>query len=520
MTIRLKNLDYSRMKKIVSALFLIFHLGYLPAQEDQLPGFVRDSIDGYILTAMSGWQIPGVSVAIVKDSRVVFLKGYGVREAGKKEAVDENTVFMIGSNTKAFTATALAMLEEEGKLSLNDKATKWMPEFKLKDPLATKEITIRDMLCHRIGFETFQGDFTYWTSKLNRAEVMQKMSLIDPLYGFRAQWGYCNAAFLAAGEIIPLATGKSWEETVKEKIVKPLKMERTCMLSEELSKVSNAAIPHTLVNGKLVKLPYPLIDNLAPAASMSSSAKDMCHWLIAQLDSGRFEGEKVIPQEAIAATRVPQSIIKTDPRDSVKSHFYLYGLGFLVSDRDGKIVVSHTGGVDGFVTSVMMVPEEKLGIVVLTNTDQNNFFQNLSSEIRDAFLGLPFGDYSRLSLGQFMKEESAHALWLDSLHKIIAKRNTPPVELKKFSGIYTNPVYGEIEVRAENSGLVIYFSNHPGMTGKLEYIQGASFLCIYSNPTMGIKEISFAVDNENVTGLTLRVADFVEFTPYEFTRKN
>lgn len=508
------------MRKVVSILLLFFHLGDTPAQKDRLPGFVRDSLDRYINTAMSGWQIPGVAVAIVKDSKIVFLKGYGVREMGKNDPVDENTVFMIGSNTKAFTATALAMLEEEGKLSLNDKVTRWMPEFKLKDPLATQEATIKDLLCHRIGFETFQGDFTYWTSKLSRAEVIQKMSLINPVYGFRTQWGYCNAAFLTAGEIIPRATGRSWEEMVKEKMVKPLKMERTFMLSEELNKVNNAAIPHTLVNGKLVKLAFPVIDNLAPAASMGSSAKDMCHWLIAQLDSGRYNDEKVIPHEAIFATRVPQTIVKMDPRDKVKSHFYLYGLGFLVSDRDGKIVVSHTGGVDGFVSSVLMVPEEKLGIVVLTNTDQNAFFQSLANEIRDAFLGLPFQDYSRLSLEQFMKEESAHAVWLDSLNKIISEHNKPPVELKKFSGTYTNPVYGEIEVRLENSGLTIHFPNHPGMTGKLEYLQGATFLCTYSNPTMGIKEIPFAVDNENVTGLTLRVADFVEFTPYEFTRKN
>ncbi len=508
------------MKKFIGLFFTLLLCELSFAQQNSRAHFISDSLDNYIKTSMSDWQIPGMSVAIVKDGKIIFIKGYGVKESEKNEAVDENTLFMIGSNTKAFTATTLCMLEQEKKLSLNDKVTKYLPEYKLKNPLATQEVTITDLLCHRIGFETFQGDFTYWTSKLSRTEVIKKMSSVNPLYSFRTQWGYCNAAFLTAGEIIPKITGKTWEETVSEKIIKPLKMERTLMLSKDIVNATNVASPHTLNKGNLVKIPYPLIDNLAPAGSISSSVKDMCNWLIAQLDSGKFEGKKVIPFEAIYETRKPQSIIATDQREKVHTHFYLYGLGFVIDDRHGKIVVSHTGGVNGFVSSVVLVPEEKLGIVVLTNTDQNSFFQNLTDEIRDAFLDLPFKNYSKSSLVKFKTEEEETAKWLDSLNIIIAKKNKTPTDLKNYTGIFTHELYGEIEVKLENGNLNIHFLNHPDLIGKLEYIQNNNFLCTYSDVTMGIKEIAFKTENGKITALTLRVADFVEFTPYEFVKKN
>src|SRR6187402_2037434 len=204
---------------IVAAIFLVAFGS--AAQEIKLPVFVTDSLDRYIQRGMRDWQIPGLAIAIVKNGKVVFMKGYGVREAGKNDLVNEETLFMIGSNTKAFRATALAMLDHQKALSLGDKVTRWIPEFKLEDPLASREVTIRDLLCHHIGFETFQGDFTYWTSSLTRRQVIQKMSLIKAPYSFRTKWGYCNAAFVAAGEVVPAVTSKSWEDFVREKILEP-----------------------------------------------------------------------------------------------------------------------------------------------------------------------------------------------------------------------------------------------------------------------------------------------------------
>jgi CubicO group peptidase (beta-lactamase class C family) len=210
---------------IVAAFFLTaFHI---TAQETKLPAFVTDSLDRYIRNGMRDWQIPGLAIAIVRHGKVIYMKGYGVKETGKNDPVNEETLFMIGSNTKAFTATALAMLDHQKTCSLDDKVSKWIPSFKLEDPLATREVTIRDLLCHHIGFETFQGDFTYWTSSLDRQQVIQKMSLIKAPYSFRTKWGYCNAAFVAAGEVTSRITAKSWEDFIREKILVPLNMNQT-----------------------------------------------------------------------------------------------------------------------------------------------------------------------------------------------------------------------------------------------------------------------------------------------------
>src|SRR6185369_15513876 len=195
--------------------------------------------------------IPGIAVCVVKNGKVVVMKGYGVKDYDANEKVDENTLFMIGSNTKAFTATAIAMLDADKKLSLEDNVTKWIPEFKLENKMAGEQAIIRDLLCHRIGFRTFQGDFTYWTSNLTRAEVIEKMSHIKAVYPFRTKWAYTNAAFLTAGEIIPQASGLQWETYLTEKIFKPLGMNRTLALSKDLPAATNKCAPYTTAEGKL-----------------------------------------------------------------------------------------------------------------------------------------------------------------------------------------------------------------------------------------------------------------------------
>ena len=509
------------MKKILLTLIpLLFYSISINAQEKALPTFITDSLQSYITQGMKDWQIPGLSVAIIKNDKIVYMKGFGVTKVNGSETVDEYTLFMIGSNTKAFTSTTLSILQESGVLNLNDKVQKWMPEFSLKDPLASKEVNIVDLLSHRIGFETFQGDFTYWTSALSRDEVIQKMSLIEAPYSFRTKWGYCNAAYVTAGELIPRVINKTWEETVRDSILIPLKMNRTLMLAEELKKASNTAFPHTKIDDNLIEIPIANINNLAAAGSMSSSAKDMTNWLFAQLNNGKINGEQILSTRSIRAIRRSSSILGVDSRDNQATHFYLYGMGLVINDRDGKLVYSHTGGVDGFLSSVMFIPEEKIGIMVLTNTDQNNFYQNLTDEIRDALLGLPFQDYSKKSLERFQKNKLDEKQRIDSLKKLVNQKAIPSLPLKKYSGNYSNDVYGNIEIKLENSKLNIYFSNHPNLIGRLEHIQNDTYLCSYSNPTFGIVEIPFKIENNKIIGLTLRVADFVEFTPYEFNKTN
>lgn len=495
---------------------MIFYAGVSTwAQEKDLPAFVTDSIERYVTRGMDEWNIPGLSVAIVRNGEVVYLKGFGRTSIEGGNRVDENTLFMIGSNTKAFTAVALSLLQQDNRFSLKDKVQKWMPEFKLKDSVISSETNIIDLLSHRIGLETFQGDFTYWSSTLTRKDVIQTMGSIDASYDFRTNWNYCNAAYVTAGELIPKVTSRSWEEMVRDSILVPLNMSRTLMLSKELKNSSNSASPHILVDSNLVEIPFVDFHNLAPAGGMSSTAKDMSLWLLALLNEGRIKEDQTSAFESI---RSPYSILGIDSRNKQETHFYLYGLGLFINDFNGKLVYSHTGGAEGFLSSLMFIPEENLGIIVLTNTHENNFFLDLTHQIRDSFLGLPYKDYSSKSLKQFKLARAIDKARIDSLKTIVILKNKTSLPIDNYQGSYSNEIYGEIDIEKQNDRLIINFSNHPNLTASLEHLQYDSFLCTYSNSVMGIVEIPFDIENQEVVGLTLSVDDYIEFTPYEFKR--
>ena len=489
------------------------------SQTDNVPSFVKDSLDDYVNRALVDWQIPGVAVCIIKDGKVVVMKGYGVKDWDTKEKVDENTLFMIGSNTKAFTATALAMLDAEKKLSLDDKVTKWIPEFKLDNKAAGEQAIIRDLLCHRIGFRTFQGDFTYWTSNLTRSEVIEKMSHIKATYPFRTNWGYTNAAFLTAGQIIPKVTGMQWEDFVKQKIFDPLDMKTTLALSKDFPNAPNKCSPYTMAEGKVIKIPFCLIDNLAPAGSIGSSVNDMSHWVMMQLDNGKYNGQQVVPASAIAQTRTPHSILGNGGVFFNEGHFSLYGLGWFMQEYCGRKIVAHTGGVNGFVTSVTLIPEEKLGILVFTNTDQNEFYEALKWDIMDAYFGKPYRNYSNVYLSQFKLQFMIDQKKDKMLKDTAAMHLKTELPLAAYKGNYFNTVYGKMSVVLENGELKMKFSHHPNMYAKLESLGGDRFYATFTDPEIGKAVFPFHVEQGKVRSVTVKVADFVEYNPYEFTKK-
>jgi CubicO group peptidase (beta-lactamase class C family) len=450
---------------------------------------------------------------------VVLEKGYGYCQLGKDTKVDENTLFMIGSNTKAFTATALAMLDAEGKCKLKDPVIKWLPNLLLNDPWVTQHISLTDILCHRLGTETFQGDFTFWNSDLSPADIISKYGKLTPPYEFRTKWGYCNTGFTMAGLCIEKISGKTWEETMKERFFVPLEMSRTLALAKELPAATNKDAAYTWQDGKIIQIPYGHFDGLAPAASISSSAHDLSHWLIAQTDSGNYNHAKVIPFNVIRKTRQPQSIIGRSGHPFNHKHFSLYALGWQLEDYEGREIVSHTGGVDGFVSSVTLLPEEKLGIVILTNTDHNALYEALKWEIIDAYLGLPYRNYSDLYCewvkSNLAEQQQEIADWRDSA----AAQLPSPLPLKAFEGKYSNPVYGKIVVDANKNELTLKFEHHPKLSATLQHIGKNRFLCTYSDPMYGIKIFPFTIKNDKVISFSLSVADFLEFTSYEFVKE-
>jgi CubicO group peptidase (beta-lactamase class C family) len=507
------------MMRYIYLLLLLFITGASAHAQDNTPAFIKDSLDTYVERALKEWQIPGVAVCVVKDGKVVLMKGYGIKEVGGSDKVDTNTLFMIGSNSKAFTATALAMLDADKKLSLDDHVQKWLPDFKLYDPWVAKEANIRDLLCHRLGFETFQGDFMYFDSDLTLQEVREKMGKLKPLYSFRSKWGYTNSAFMTAGEIIPKASSKTWAEFLQERIFTPLDMKNTLALSKSITGASNKASAHTVDQGVLKKIAYGQIDNLAPAGSISSSVSDMSHWVLMQLNNGRYNDKVVVPAGAIAQTRLPHSILGNGGHMFNKAHFSLYGLGWFIEEYSGRKFVGHTGGVNGFVTSVAMIPEEKLGIIVLTNTDANNFYEALRYEIMDAYLGLPYRNYSKVYLVQHKVQDNQTAAWLKKKQDTIATKPVPALPATAYAGDFTHEVYGKMSIKPENGKLVARFEHHKGRYATLEPLGGNRFLATFSEALYGIKVWPFSVVNGKVKSVTVTMADFVEFTPYEFYKK-
>lgn len=499
---------------IISLLFLIPVLLY----GQTTPLFVTDSLDAYVQKALKTWNIPGAAVCIVKDGKVVVSKGYGVCEYGKNDMVDENTLFMIGSNTKAFTGTALAIMEAEQRCSLEDKVTKWVPAFSAYYPWVTAEANLTDILCHRMGTGTFQGDFTFFDSDLSSDEIIKKYAKLEPIADFRTSWGYCNTGFLLGGMALKSISGLSWEEFIRRNFFEPLKMKRSLALISEMKNAKNKAAAHSLIEGKLSVIPYGNFDALAPAASICSSVSDMSHWVMALLDSGKYDNKTVIPYNAILKSREPVSIIGSSRQPFVRSNFSLYALGWELQDYEGRQLVMHTGGVDGFVTSVTLLPEENLGIVVLTNTDQNYFYEALKLELLDAYLGLPYRNYSKLYNNYFQKKLKRELAEIKNMHDSVAMNHTPPLSLDAYTGTYTNEVYGNIVISLTDESLQMSFQHHKNLKATLEYMGENRFLCTYNNPLFGIKAFPFVVDGKSVKSFTLSVNDFLEYTTYDFIK--
>ena len=285
-------------------LFTLFIFTAITFVATAQPAFIKKDIDKYITTEMKRWNVPGLAVVVVKDGKVAYMKGFGYRDLDKKLPVDENTLFMIASNSKLFTGTAIAMLAQNKKLNLNDRIIKYFPDFKLYNDTTTALVTIKDMLSHRIGTKTFQGDFTFYSSSISRSDIMYKMRFLKPSMNFRESYGYCNSCFLTAGEIIPKVTGTNWEQFVQDSIINIAGMKNTYALLKNLDKQPNISKPYTnAFTGKLEAIRYDDWDNLAPAASIISNVNDLSKWLMLQLDSGKVNGKRAISWNAIQATR-------------------------------------------------------------------------------------------------------------------------------------------------------------------------------------------------------------------------
>lgn len=424
----------------------------LPTPEQPLNG-----LDSYIEQAVEEWGIAGLAIAIVDDDSIVFAEGYGVRDVRTGEPVDENTVFAIGSNSKLFTSVSTGMLVDEGVMDWSDRATEHLPAFQLYDPYVTREIRIRDLLSHRSGLGR-RGDLLWYGSDLNREEILRQIRYLEPNSSFRSEFGYQNIMFLAAGEALANAAGTTWDDFVEQNIFTPLGMERSTTSPVPLEQMQNVAQPHVNEDGQLIPVPYRNIDNVAPAGSINSSVIDMAQWLRMLLNEGTYEGQVLVDTATLAEIMSPHTIMGA-PSDSLfpSTHFLSYGMGIVVQDYRGAKVGWHTGGIDGMLSLVALLPEEEVGVVILTNSmGHNNLFTALMYRVLDAYLGAPPRDWSGIFLDQTLKAEAGAAERALEAEAARVTGTTPSLPLAQYVGTYSDEMYGDLEIRQGDGGLTLH----------------------------------------------------------------
>lgn len=476
------------------------------AQDAPLTGF-----DDYVNKAIRDWEVPGLSVAIIKDDKVVYAKGFGVRKLGEIAPVDERTVFAIGSSSKAFTAASVGILVDDGKLKWDDPVTKYLTDFQTADPYVTRELTIRDLLSHRAGLE--RGEMLWYTSEYDRDELIRRSRFLKSAASLRGSFVYQNVMYLAAGQAASKAAGKRWDDLIAERIFAPLGMTASSTSIKTFKTAGNVAAPHAKFGETIEPIAWREIDNIGPAGSINSSALDMAKWVRLQLGQGMFDGKKVFSPAVAKEMHTSQMAMRLEGGSSFtypEAHFLNYGLGWFLSDYKGRKLVEHGGSIDGMRAQVAMVPEEKLGLVILSNMNGTILPVPLMYRIIDAYLGVPQKDWA----GDFLKriktaaEQGKEAEKRAEANRI--KDTRPTLALDNYAGIYKNDLYGEVKVTASGGKLNLRFG--PGFVSDLEHWHYDTFRANFRNPVIPTGSMTFALNGlGKVDSVTLNMPGMSDY---------
>jgi CubicO group peptidase (beta-lactamase class C family) len=441
--------------------------------------------DGYVKRVMQTFTVPGLAVAIVKDGKVVLARGYGVRRMGAATPVDSLTRFGIASNTKLFTATAIALLVEEGKLGWDTPVSTYLPGFAMSDPYVTHELTVRDLLVHRSGLGLGAGDLLWWPpSTYNRKEIARRIRYIPLSTSFRSAYAYDNVLYLVAGELIEAVSGQSWEDFVRSRILRKVGMTASDVRHAGAAEAGNVAGTHAEVNDTVRPVAPFTSDNTNPAGGIMAGAADMAKWLLVQLDSGRVsDGSRLFtPASAKQLWREVTPTPIADPPQGMPQLVHLrptmagYALGLGVRDYRGYILRQHTGGLPGYVSKLAMIADLRLGVAVLTNQESTAAFDAIVYRVLDYYIGAKSPDYP--ALFQQLVARNRQTVQAAEQKSATSRDSTsgPSLPLAKYAGMYRDPWYGDVKISEEGNGLVIRFTRTPSLVGDLVHWQHDTFL--------------------------------------------
>jgi CubicO group peptidase (beta-lactamase class C family) len=436
------------------------------------------ALDAYFARAQRDWPVPGFAVAIVKDGRIVFEKGYGLRDGMEGGEVDEHTLFAIASNTKAFTAATLGVLVDEGILSWDDRVVEHLPYFQLYDPFVTREMRIRDLLSHRSGLGSFSGDLLWLGTSYSAEEVVKRARYVPQAYPFRAGYGYSNLMFITAGEIIQAITGMTWAEFDRRHFFQPLDMSRTVTSTNALGAMENVATPHKNERGEVIPIEWYNWDAMGAGGGIISSVHDMSQWLLLQLEGGTRGGREYFSEGAQREMWTQHNAMAVSPgsqRTYPSTHFRGYGLGWGLMDYLGRKVISHGGGYDGMFSRVVLVPEEELGMVILTNS-MTGVSTSLSYRILDAYLAGAERDWSAQGLESFRAGRRRFEARQDEAEEGRVSGTRPSLALSAYTGTYGGSMYGDATVSEEDGRLVLRLLPNPDLVADLTHLHYDTFL--------------------------------------------
>ena len=474
----------------------------------QSPQSFPKELDDYVAATVRDWEIPGVAIAVVKNGKVVVVRGYGVRGMGKPETIDENTIFDAASLTKSFTVAAIASLVDEKKMSWDDPVKQYIPTMEFPDPYLTANITMRDLLCHRTGVRATNS--AWYFTNVNRSQLLGLLKNMEIAAPFRTQSVYSNIGFTIAGEAAARAAGTTWEDLITQRIIVPLGMKRTTAVFALAPAMGNIASGHALINGvqRVTPREGTQRDMTAPAGAIQSSAADLATWMIFQLGDGTFQGKRILSAAAMNEMHSPQIVIPTNEAFRTArqiKYFAAYGLGWQVFDYRGNRMLWHSGTGDGQTAFLVLLPDSHLGVVVLINSWKAGPALNnaIASRIMDYYLGIRTRDYSseyRESWTRSLQQsiEAARKFEASQL-----KGTTPTLPLSQYIGVFHDKLGLDVKVWLEGDSLRLQYGG--GEIADLTHWHHDTFWARWQNPLHAEQRSTFVQFNMSPQGLIAEI---------------
>jgi len=490
----------------------------------------NQKIDQVTENAMKAFNVPGMAVAVIKDGTIVHSKGYGVKSIKTGEKVESSTNFGIASNSKAFTAAALAILVDEEKITWDDKVITHIPEFKMYNDYVTNEFTIRDLLTHRSGLGLGAGDLMVWPDGHNFTpnDIINNIQFLKPVSDFRSKYDYDNLLYIIAGVVVERVSGQTWTDFVTKRLLEPIGMTNSAANWHMLANKKNAIDPHVPIDGKLQVIDRYTNTIFDAAAGIYSNVDDVAKWLQFNLDKGKVNGKQIISEKQMKEMISPVTLQKVGTTPPYNSLFKAYGLGWQLQDYNGKLEVSHTGGLEGIVTQTIWYPQLNLGIVVLTNQQAGVAFNSVSNTIKDFYLSNPEKDWVSF-YDKLMKSRTAETDGItEEVWKTVEanqKNKNIKVDVKSLVGTYKDNWFGDVEIYEKKGKLIFQSKRSSQLIGEMSYYKDNTYAVKWYNRYFHADAFVFAeIKDGKMSGFKMKaispMTDFsYDFHDLDFTRK-